>query len=226
MRKYLWPIAGLTLLLVVALGGWRWAIDRRAHAEVQPAAAGRLDAKRREQAHAASRLEAESKLTQVAASPASADAASEVPNGGDQGEPGEVDTRWRVAVELPDQVREQLANSDDPILRQIRQRNRRLMKARGDDDTWASDMQARLDEFFASRPEADGMQITVACREAQCQVQASSLSRSAADDTPSRALFDELRRHWWFRDRLIMAQGHVSTVHGRLYHVQYFDRQP
>jgi hypothetical protein len=228
MAKYLWSAGGLTLLAVLVLFAWHRSVDRRAETEDHPAVAVMQDAKPARQAGPGTRLEASSKLAQVAASPASAPRApSGVSDASDQADPGAVDTRWRVAVGLPEEVREQLANSDDAILREILQRNHRLMNASAEGDPWGPDMQARLVEFFDSRPEADGIQITVACGEGQCQVQAMSPVQSAAGATsPARALFDELRQHWWFRDQLIMAQGHVTTVHGRLYHVQYFDRHP
>ena len=48
----------------------------------------------------------------------------------------------------------------------------------------------------------------------------------AGSTTPSQALFDALRQQWWFQDQLTLAQDHVTTVNGRLYHLQYFDRNP
>ena len=223
MGKYLWLVGGLAFLGVLAFAGWQRSVDRRAEAEGRSAAAAAVDTKR---GNHDDQVEPTSKPAQTSASAVSQlSAASGASNSGDQGKPGEVDVRWQVAVGLPEQVREQLENSNDPLFQEMLQRNSRLTEPRPD-DTWGPEMQERLNEFLEPRSEAENMQITVACREVQCQVQIMSLvQQPTGSTTPSQALFDELHQHWWFRDRLTMAQGHVTTVNGRLYHLQYFDRK-
>jgi hypothetical protein len=226
MGKYLWLVAGLALLGVLAFTGWQLSLDRGAEAEGRSAAAAAPDTKRGKHDDQGLRLEPTSKPARTSASAVpQLSTASRASSSGDQGEPGKVDVRWQAAVGLPQQVREQLGSSHDPLFQEMLQRNSRLTKPRAD-DTWGPEMQERLNEFFESRSAAESMQITVACREVQCQVQAMSLVQpDTGSTTPSQALFDELRQHWWFRERLTMAQGHVTTVDGRLYHLQYFDRK-
>jgi hypothetical protein len=132
-------------------------------------------------------------------------------------------------VGLPEQVRKELRSSDDPRFQELLRRNSLLTQPSADDE-WEPDMQERLNDFFESRSqergEAESLLVTVACRSRQCQVQIVSQVQPAAGSTPlSEVLLDELNRHWWFRDQLTRAQSHVTTVDGRRYHLQYFDRK-
>jgi hypothetical protein len=172
-------------------------------------------------------LEPASKPAQTSASAVSQlSAASGASNSGDQGEPSEVDVRWQVAVGLPEQEREQLANSDNPLFQEMLQRNSRLTKPRAD-DSWGPEMQERLNEFFESMSEAPSMQITVACREVQCQVQTMSLvQQPTGSTTPSQALFDAgASPALVVSTGSLMAQGWRHHRERPFYHLQYFDRK-
>lgn len=218
MGKYLWLVGALALLGIAAFVGWQRSVDRRADPEGRAAAAAVADTKRAGHDDQARRSEPASKPVPLAS------------NSRNQGEPGKADMRWQAAVGLPEPVRKELGNSADPVLQEVLQRNSRLTKPTADDG-WGPDMQERLNAFFESiseeRVEAESVLITVACGDLQCQVQTVSRVQPAAGSTPlSEVLFDELNRHWWFRDHLAMAPGHVTTVDGRRYHLQYFDRKP
>jgi hypothetical protein len=220
-------VGGLTLVAVLAFAGWRWSVNGRGAANPAPAAAATLHTERETsdvRGDAGRRI---SKPPDTSARPITQPvAASGTLNSGDRSQANGVDLRWQVAAGLPRQVREQLARSTDPGVQDILQRNDRLLSPATSDDAWGTEMQNRLNEFFESKPEAESLQIAIACREAQCQIQATSLDRSSAGSTlAAQALFDTLSQHWWFRDRLTLAQSHVTTVNGRLYQLQYFDRK-
>lgn len=218
MGKYLWLCGGLAVLAGLVFAGWHRSHDHR----VETLA---LDPKRETQVDPGLRSEPPSKSAQSSVSAASRPSAvSRVPDTGNPGGGSDVDMRWRAAVGLPEEVRKQLASSDDPRSRELLRRNGQITQPR-EEDSWGPGMQQRLDEFFESRSESENMLVTVACSEQQCQVQMMSAGpRPAGDTTPSQALFEALRQQWWFRDQLIPAQDHVTMVNGRLYHLQYFDR--
>ena len=230
MGKYLWLCGGLAFLAALAFAGWHRSLDHSAETEEtedRPAAAAPLDPKRETHVDQGFRSEPPSKSAQSSGSAVSRPSAvSRVSDMGSQGAPGQADMRWLAAAGLPEEVRRQLASSDDPRSRELLRRNGQLAKPR-EEESWSPEMQQRLDEFFESRAESGNMIITVACGEQQCQVQMMSVGQlPAGSTTPSQALFDALRQQWWFQDQLTLAQDHVTTVNGRLYHLQYFDRNP
>jgi hypothetical protein len=217
MGKYLWLVGGLALLGTLAFVGWQRSVDRTADTEGRAAPAAVPATKRVRQDDQERRPEPISKPV----SPAS--------DSPDESEPGQVEPSWQAAVGLPKQVRSELRNSDDPLFQELLRRNSQLTQQTADDG-WGLQMQERLNEFFESRSqekgEAESVLTTVACRGLQCQVQIVSQVQPAAGGTPlSEVLFEELNRHWWFRDQLAIAQSHVTTVDGRRYHLQYFDRK-
>lgn len=226
MKKNFWLVGSLILLGVLVVMGWQRFVDLGAEGQEPSATAAAPDTPPGKQDDRDRPLEP---VSEPAKAPASAASQLNTPSGtsdnGDQDEPGESDVRWQAAVGLPEQVREELANSDDPRFKDMLRRNRQLTRP-GANDTWGPEMQERLTEFFLSTPEGEGLLMSVACRQTQCQVQAMSPAQTPAGTSiPSQALFDELRQHWWFREQLTLAQGHVTLVNGRLYQLQYLDRK-
>jgi hypothetical protein len=217
MGKYLRLVGGLALLGTLAFMGWQRSVDRRTDTEAQVAAAAVPDTERPRRDHQERRPAPSSKPV------------SRASDSRDESELGQVEPSWRAAVGLPKEVRDELRNSNDPLFQELLRRNSQLTLQTADDG-WGPGMQERLNEFFESRSqekgEAESLLVTVACRGLQCQVQIVSVVQPAAGSTPlSEVLFDELERHFWFRDQLAMAQSHVTTVDGRRYHLQYLDRK-
>jgi hypothetical protein len=220
-------VGGLTLIAVLAFAGWRWSANGRGATNLAPAAKATLHTEHERSSARGDGGGLTSNPLETSARPITQPiAASGALKSSNRAEPGSADLRWQAAAGLPRQVREQLANSTDSHVQEILERNDRLMSPATSDDAWGTEMQNRLNEFFESKPEAESLQIAIACREAQCQIQATSLDQpSAGSAPPAQALFDTLSQHWWFRDRLSPAQSHVTTVNGRLYQLQYFDRK-
>jgi hypothetical protein len=144
--------------------------------------------------------------------------------------PTEVDPRWEAAARLPQRVWERLKGSDGPSEQELFKRNRYL-SGPGSADAWGNAMQEQLRQFFAARsfatrPEAAGAQIAVACREVQCQIQVTTPRPAAQDgEAQSELIINELRRQRWYQAELVMTVGQTGVENGKPYLLQYFDRK-
>jgi hypothetical protein len=144
--------------------------------------------------------------------------------------PGEVDPRLEEAARLPQSVWERLKDSDEPTEQELFQRNSELSTP-GTQDDWGNAMQEELTQFFAAqsfatRPEAAGAQIVVACREIQCQIQVTApLPATMGAEAQSELVINDLRRQPWYQAELAMTVGEATVNNGKLYQLQYFDRK-
>jgi beta-lactamase regulating signal transducer with metallopeptidase domain len=133
--------------------------------------------------------------------------------------------RWEAAARLPQPVWERLKSSDGPSEQELFKRNSYLSRP-GSADAWGNAMQEQLRQFFATRPEATGAQIAVACREVQCQIQVTTPLPAALDgEAQSELIINELRRQRWYQAELVMTVGQTGVENGKPYLLQYFDRK-
>jgi hypothetical protein len=114
--------------------------------------------------------------------------------------------------------------SDEPSDQELFQRNT-LLLGPGQQDAWGNAVQEQLKQYFATKPEATGMQIVVACREIQCQVQLTDPILTTTGESPSELIIDDLGRQPWFRKELVRTVAQLGRDNGNDYHVQYFDRK-
>ncbi|HEV2700263.1 MAG TPA: M56 family metallopeptidase, partial [Steroidobacteraceae bacterium] len=135
-----------------------------------------------------------------------------------------VDSPWEAAAHLPQQIWERLKTADGASEQEMFQRNSQLLRP-GTADAWGSATQQQLRQFFATKPMAAGMQIAVACREIQCQVQVTAPFPTQRGEAPSELLLDDLGRQPWFRNELVSTVGQAGSENGNAYHLQYFDRK-